>query len=109
MSYDVGLEINTGGEYPASVGGDHNYTYNVAKMFGAAFACDKGLCVIHNLTGAEGRLWLVGAIDYMEAHMDKMRDMNPPNGWGDAEGALEFLRKILADCTDHPLASIRIT
>ena len=54
VSYDVSLEIDTGGEYPAAVGCDnHNCTYNVAKMFHLAFTGDKGLYAIEDLTAAD--------------------------------------------------------
>ena len=42
MSYWVGMEIDTGAEYPAVVGESWNYTYNVAPMFGLAFNSSEG-------------------------------------------------------------------
>jgi hypothetical protein len=35
--------------------------------------------------------------------------MNPANGWGDYDGALEYLRDLLIACAAHPKAEIHIS
>lgn len=109
MSYDVGMEVDTGAEWPVSVGEWHNYTYNVAPMFALAFEADDGIRSLHGLTGAEAAPRIEAAVRYFEQHMDEMRALNPPNGWGNAEGALRFLRRILEEARAHPKATVGVS
>jgi hypothetical protein len=37
------------------------------------------------------------------------QQLDPPNGWGDYEGALEFLRDFMVTCAKHPKAVIRVS
>ena len=60
------------------------------------------------MVGHDAQPVLEKAISYMISHMDEMREMNPPNGWGDAEGALLFLRNILDNVQLHPLAIVYV-
>ena len=48
------------------------------------------------------------AMIYMREHMDEMRALNPPNGWGDADGALRFLGKIREETLKHPKAVVGV-
>lgn len=50
---------------------------------------------------------LYAAITRMRADPDTYRAMNPENGWGNYEGALEFLEEILAACKRLPNAIVR--
>lgn len=49
------------------------------------------------------------------AHMAKPEQreayeaLNPPNGWGNHAGALEFLRSIATICRLHPDCTVRIS
>jgi hypothetical protein len=110
MSYDVGMEVDTGAEYPQGVGEWHNYTYNVSPMFGAAFAQfgESGLRVLHGKAGEEAAPMIFAAMTYMREHMDEMRALNPPNGWGDADGAFAFLGGVLAQAHKHPKAVVGV-
>lgn len=79
-----------------------NYTYNVSPMFYDAIACPDG---IRGLRGAKGRDCLpilTAAIEKMAADPEKYRTMNPKNGWGDYDGALETLRTLRAWCEQSP-------
>ena len=108
MSFDVGMEMDTGGEYPAGVGEWHNYTYNVSPMFYRAFPGDGGLRGIHGVTGAVAAPLINKAMEYMRDHMDEMRALNPSNGWGDADSALKFLAKIHEEAMEHPKATVGV-
>lgn len=48
------------------------------------------------------------AIAEMEAKPFTFAAMNPENGWGDNNGALRFLREILAACEESPNATIMV-
>ena len=107
MSYDVGMEVDTGAEYPADVGEWHNYTYNVSPMFYAAFG-DDGLRSLHGKTGEEAAPLISAAMEYFREHESELRAMNPANGWGNYEGAHRFLGKILNEAQQHPKALVGI-
>jgi hypothetical protein len=49
------------------------------------------------------------AVTAMEADPEKYQAMNPANGWGDYEGALDYLRKLRDACAAYPNATIHIS
>lgn len=104
MSYDVWLEIDTGGPEPATVG---NYTSNVAPMWAGALG--HSLRDLHHQECSVALDRLRAAVRVMEAEPDRFRAMNPANGWGDYEGALGYLRDLAAACAAHPKARIAIS
>lgn len=111
MSYDIHLEIQVDdgrGEpfitVPADIG---NYTSNVSGMWDGALGYrladldDRGAGdVIDDLAHAVAR---------MESCPATFQAMNPPNGWGDDEGALDYLRRLRDACRAYPNAVIRIS
>lgn len=111
MSYDISLymTVDTGGSQPveiclADIG---NYTSNVSRMWHEALG--------HRLADLDGRrAWnvttdLQRAVLDMEMHPSVYRAMNPPNGWGDYDGALDYLRRLRDACIAHPKATIHIS
>ena len=32
----------------------------------------------------------------------ELKKLNPPNGWGSYEGAIEFIHNLANDCEEHP-------
>jgi hypothetical protein len=52
---------------------------------------------------------LRAAVDWGIEHLDELREMNPENGWGDAEGAVTYLWDIQRMCEQHPRATLRIS
>ncbi len=107
MSWDVHLEIDTGGAEPATVQDLGNMTWNVGIMYAEALGhcfreLDGVLC-----SDALGRL-LNGVTD-MAARKEFYDQMNPPNGWGNREGAVKFLDELVQACLDHPKATIRVS
>lgn len=106
MSYDIRLVINTGGKHPAAVTECKSPTYNLCVMFKEALGCP-----IRELDGrVAGDIVqrLKTATAEMKKYPDKFRDLNPPNGWGNYEGALESLCWLLEVCQKHPLALVEI-
>jgi hypothetical protein len=105
MSYDVWLEVDTGGAEPAQVGESWNQTSNVAPMWRAAGA---DLAEFHGMLAADCVPQLQAAITNMVEQPDKYTPMNPPNGWGSYDTCLGFLRGLLAEFVKHPKATVHI-
>lgn len=109
MSYDGWLVIDTGGPEPATVAELGNYTSNVSPMWAKALAA-AGEDI--RLSDTEGRLaadvlpLLIAAVSHMRENPDEYRAMNPPNGWGDYEGALRYLVGVAKACELHPKTTL---
>ena len=87
---------------------ERNYTYNVSPMFYEAMG-EGGIRQLDGLTGAECLEILDSGIEAMAADPDKYRALNPPNGWGDYDSALQMLREMRAACVEYPEAGMRIS
>lgn len=48
------------------------------------------------------------AVEWGVEHIDELREMNPENGWGDAEGAVTYLWDIQRMCERHPNGYLHI-
>ncbi|WP_407563347.1 hypothetical protein [Streptomyces sp. 184] len=107
MSYDVYLVIDTGGPEPAAVVDVGNYTSNVSGMWEDALGYP--LKNLHGWQAEDARTDLQQAVHDMETHPEAYRAMNPPNGWGDYEGALDYLRRLGDACRAHPKTTIHIS
>lgn len=106
MSLYIWLYVDTGaGE---RIGTDGlNITHNVARMWSKAGVYDA----LYESAGAEARttqLALESGIGNMLCDPDAFRALNPPNGWGDYDGALRFLREWADECRKHPRALIGV-
>jgi len=109
MSWDIDLAIDTtGGNELTHVVDVGNMTWNVSPMYYEAFG-ENGIKGLNGMLADEAILKVHDAIKYMEAEPDKFKAMNQPNGWGDYEGALAFLKKLLELICEHPKTTIRIT
>lgn len=110
MSYWVYLEIDTGapeGEWPDAVE-IGNMTSNVSPMWAKALGGVR-LRDFHHVNAGEAAPKLAEAVKAMEADPDGYEEMNPPNGWGDYDGALGFLRDLAEACAKHPKCRIRVS
>lgn len=105
MSYDVSLEIETGGDSSAQVFW-RNMTSNVAPMWRKAGA---DIADMDGRTAAECAPILAAAVTAMETDPAAYKLMDPPNGWGSYETCLDFLRSIHAACVEHPACSISVS
>lgn len=124
MSYDIWLEADLGGKERASLDHDDpgNITYNVDPMFALALGepeagVHSGADVVLHLKepalkrfidkpASEAVEPLRRAVERMEADPAPYQALNPENGWGDYEGALDYLKRFLAACERHPKAVI---
>ena len=81
-----------------------NLTYNLSPMLRAAgmpaWQDFIGMCA-----GDAGPIWQKVA-DELRADPDKYKAMNPPNGWGDYEGAVEVISALAAACARYPDATV---
>jgi hypothetical protein len=107
MSYDVWLEIDTGGPKPAEIADCGNMTSNVAPVWRAAF-CDISLfdgkqakdCVKH----------LVRGLANLHRDPESFKDLVGGDvSWGCVQDAIEYLEKILVECRKHPLTIVRVS
>lgn len=106
MSLHLALTIDTGGAEPARVWDGWNCTRNVNPMWRAALPSGQALgAFLEGKTAAEALPDLRIAVAAMEDNPAKYRAMEPANGWGSYQGALERLREVVAAAVAHPLAS----
>jgi len=82
MSYDMGIGSES-----------FNYTYNVADMWYDCY--EKGIREHYGLSGEESIPVLRKLREHMEDNIDKLEAMNPENGWGNYDGAVEFVGKLI--------------
>lgn len=105
MSYDLYLEIDTGGPDPVTVF-DWNFTSNVAPMWRAAGA---DLAEFHGKQASDCAPVLTKAIIEMEANPARYEAMDSPNRWGTYEHLMPRLRALLRAFRQHPKTTIRVS
>jgi len=107
MSWDFGMVADLGnGE--VQVGGTHNYTSNVRKMFVLALDNKEGIRCIVGMKGYTALPLLKKAYDHMQDYPSTYEKLNPSNGWGDCVGAVEILETLIKWCEAMPEAKLRI-
>lgn len=106
MSLDVWLEIDAGGVDFAKISGcDHwNYTHNVNPMWMDLFNKTLGDYLRGKRAGDTTPV-LRGAYRHMSENIERYREMNPPNGWGSADGACEALGELVEWSIRYPNAT----
>lgn len=108
MSYDVYLSttVDTGAVEPLTITVEEigNYTFNVGGMWRKALG--HSLLELNGQAAGDALPRLREAVAVMESNPDEYRAMNPANGWGSYEGALEFLTRLRDRCQEHPKTTI---
>lgn len=110
MSLDIYLEvsIDTGGKEPFVAEIHHQeITHNVSPMWREAGVYEA----IYKSDGRAAGEFLPAiraGVGIMRSNPSRFSRLNPPNGWGDSEGALRFLEGWLRACEGHPKATIRV-
>lgn len=109
MSYSIYLEIDTGGPGAATVHEVGNYTSNVTPMWYKALGFP--LKELQGKPASECIELLERAIDHTQdpTNRDEYLALNPKNGWGNFDGAVEFLKRFLEGCRLHPKTTIYIS
>lgn len=105
MSYDIWLEIDTGGGELVAVGGDWNYTSNCSPMWRLAGA---DLAAFDGKPAGDCLPLLTAAIADMRANPDRYAPLDPPNGWGSYASLLPVLDRLAAQFARHPSATVRV-
>lgn len=105
MSYDVYLNVD-GGAGHGVCAFDRNMTSNVAPMWRKA---GVDLREFQGLLAGRVIDSLNAAIDNMTNYPEDYRAMNPENGWGSYEGALDFLTSLRDACQKFPRAEIGVS
>lgn len=107
MSYDVWLEINTGGPSPALITGtDRNYTCNIQPMLQLA---GVDLPSLDGRPASDVAPIIRAALAEMCNNPEPYVTLNPSNGWGSSDGCVEFLAHIAASAELHPKATMRVS
>ena len=107
MSYYVYLEVDTPSEGRTVVAWIGNYTSNVKRMWNRALPPD-GIAMLDGKPAGRVARALRGAVERMERNRVEYEAMNPPDGWGNYEGALDYLRSLAEACAAHPTTTIRV-
>lgn len=94
--------VTCGNSESVDIGGQ---TYNVSPMYYDAFG-GEGLRGLDGKQCREALPLLVAAVERMQAEPEKYRAMNPKNGWGNYEGALETLVKLREACERYPTGTV---
>lgn len=105
MSYDIWLEIDTGGEDRARVWDGWNFTSNVSGMWRAA---GTDLAEHHDKKAGDVSGELEAAITELEANPVKYKAMDSPNKWGTYDDLVPALKRLLAAYREHPLATVQV-
>lgn len=101
------LVMDAGGPEPVELDGLHeNYTYNCSGML--VEAVGTSLSEMDGWTGERVAEALGRAVEDMTVNPAKYRAMNPPNGWGDADGWRAYLSKIRDACIAAPRATLDV-
>jgi hypothetical protein len=106
VSYDVSLTINTGVE-DTEAEEIRNVTYNNARIFNKALGCS--LRELNGKTAGDMIELIYRAIRDIEKNKVFYKPLEPGNGWGGVDDALDFLEKLHKGCRKHPLTKICVS
>jgi len=85
-----------------------NITHNVSPMWHKAgiynelYNSDKS-----KIKGITGLLKM--GLAKMKTDPEEYKKLNPPNGWGNYEHAIEFLEEVIKGCKEYPEAYVGIS
>jgi len=111
MSLDVSLKMTMPTEVYSG-----NITHNLGKMAGQVklesgltlYTClwrPEEVGITHAATLGE---YLDEAFNILLADPDRFKQYNPPNGWGDYDGLVNFVYKYRNACWDNPKAEVGV-
>jgi hypothetical protein len=104
MSADVWLVVDTGGPEPAEVTEGRNITYNLSPMLReAGFPGHKAM---QGAPASEAGGVYRSVAERLRSDPARYRLLNPSNGWGTYEIAVEFCDLMASDCAANPKAQI---
>lgn len=95
--------------YWVSVGDwSENYTSNVGGMWADVLRKPLGELIDEGHTGQTLAPELLEGIRRFLTSYPKQEERNPPNGWGDARGALDYLINIYIACIKNPKERVEV-
>ncbi len=80
---------------------EFNYTYNVSPMWYACFP-ENGIRQHYGKTGGEALDILRYLRGYMEDNREALMKLDPENGWGSYDGALQFVTDLINASIRNP-------
>lgn len=101
MSYSVGVYVVERTYHDVG-----NPTYNLAPMFTEALG--YRLRELHGKRAGDVLPDVQRAVRRMLDYPEVFLALNPPNGWGTAEGALNFLRALETECAAVPDGEVSV-
>lgn len=84
-----------------------NYTYNVSPMYIESMG--KSISDFHNYKASDLIPILTKGLEEMQSNPGKYKEMNPSNGWGDYQGAMQFLFNIKDACERLPETRVDVS
>jgi len=83
-------------------------TYNLAPLWREAFDDERGIRMLNGAVASSATHVLRLGIERMLAQPERYRKLEPANGWGDYEGAVDVLQRLLTKCQAYPKATVVI-
>lgn len=109
MSYDIWLEADLGGPESIEIGDTFNYTSNCSGMWRKAMPETDGLAGFDEQRAVDVIPVLQSGIRKMQRDPEGYIKMEPDNGWGDFDGQLDWLKRLLEHFQTAPAAQVRVS
>lgn len=106
MSWDVSIEIDTGGKESALVEEVRNVTYNNSRIFSELGVHPS------QVSDPSCLVWIALLKNALKNSFDpvvekKLDALSPENGWGGVKDSRDFLTRLLECCERHPKAFVK--
>lgn len=106
MSYDAYLALDAGNDELINVHDCGNYTWNCGTMLFKALKLS--LTDMNNFQAETVSILLKIALKEMSENREEYLKLNPPNGWGNLEGWMEYLNNIRMACEKYPKCIFKV-
>lgn len=76
------------------------------------YPVDEDTLLLRDLDGLRGEdiaPVVAAAVQWGAEHIDELHEFDPPNGWGDAKGAVTYLWDIQRMCEQHPNGTLYLS
>ena len=107
MSWDIWLAVEVDGKEVEIADGE-GYTHNCNNMVRAAGFVEWPY-EVDGMTSREFCEKLDAALQALRANPAWFRRMNPENGWGDYDGLVRILDRVLDSFDRFPSATVRVS
>lgn len=91
-----------------TIGISHNATHNLRLMWAEA-KCYTALYESHGKQAKEITSDLIYGLANMLKDPVKYKQLKPSNGWGDYDGAIDFLVQVIKDCAANPETIVEVS